>query len=126
MNTLPSENPLATRNYSYSSSQETSYRSTTTNASNFEREQYHPRESSPSITNRNRSPSPVTGYVASSTTRATSSTYTPQHDYRSVSVLRDDEIFLSFDQIFRRKHHPILISINAHHHLNQTIDHKQV
>jgi hypothetical protein len=101
MRTIASENPLTTRSYHQSSSYETKYGSTTSNPNSFEREQDHSRESSPSTTTyRNRSPSPTTGYIASSaTTRTTSSTYragssrdsaspsaayVPPFDYRNV------------------------------------------
>jgi hypothetical protein len=84
MNTIASQNPLTKQNYYHSSSSyETKYGNTTSNPSNYDREQYHSQESSPSATtttNTNRSPSPVTGYNSSST-------YVPQYDYRNVSFL---------------------------------------
>jgi hypothetical protein len=105
VNTIASENPLTTRNsyHSSSSSYETKYRNTTSNPNNPDREQYHSREASPATTpNRNRSPSPPSGYIASSTTRpipttygvglsrdptSPSSNYVPQHEYYNVSFL---------------------------------------
>jgi len=105
MNTIVSENPLKTRNFYHSSSYESKYQNTTSNPNSFDREQSHSQESSSStIHNRNRSPSPITGYTSSTTTTTgtTSSTYkvgssgdptsplasfVPQYDYRNVSFL---------------------------------------
>jgi hypothetical protein len=100
-NTIASENPFSTRDYHHASSYETNYKSTGSNSNNYDREQYHSRESSPSATvNRNQSPLPASGHISSSTTRnyqagasrdSTSplSTYVPQRDTYNV-------IFLSF------------------------------
>jgi len=144
VNTIPSENPLTTRNsYHSSSSYETKYRNTTSNPNNPDREQYHSREASPATTpNRNRSPSPPSGYIASSTTRtipttygvglardptSPSSTYVPQHEYYNVSFLFTVYKIFYFLEIFRFTHHQIMISmIDIHHHRNLTIEHHWV
>ena len=101
MSAIASDNPLATRNFYHSSSTssfENNYRNTASTSSPYDREQYHSRESSPSVTgNRNRSPTPL-GYISSSSTTHTSSntyragslhdatsSYIPQHENVNVN-----------------------------------------
>jgi hypothetical protein len=77
------ENPLAPHTYQHSSSYEMKHKSTTSNTSNYDHEQYHSRDSSPSVSlNRNRPYSPMSGHTSSSTAHTSSSTY-------KGSVLRD-------------------------------------
>lgn len=129
INTIASENPISTQNYHYSSSSsyETKHRSTGPN----DREQYHSRESSPSApVQRNQSPLPTSGYIASSTRHTSSntyrtetshdstsptSTYIPQHDYYNV-------IFLFFVFVYKivflssfRLNSIQMIDIHQHH-----------
>ncbi|UJR25356.1 hypothetical protein I4U23_006706 [Adineta vaga] len=92
MNTIVTENPVSNRNYYHSSSTssyETKYRSSNSNTNNYEREQR----------SREASPTPIGGYISSSSTASTTRTqrvndtpkdytegYTPQHEYMNTQT----------------------------------------
>jgi len=86
-NIIASENPILKQTDSHSSSYEN--KQITTNTENFNREQNHSRDSSPSATvNSNRSPSSTSGYTSSGVLRDSTSppsAFVPQHDYLNVN-----------------------------------------
>jgi hypothetical protein len=136
-NTIASENPFSTRDYhqaSSSSANETKYKSTVSNSNNYDREQYHSRESSPSaIVNRNQSPLPASSHISSSTTRtyqaevsrdstSPSSTYVPQRDTYNVIFLVYKIVYIL--KFFRLNYPQILIQVvDVHHHLKIMVEH---
>ena len=111
---MTTNNPLSTRNHSYhsssTSSYETKYRSSDSNTNNtYEREQ------------RSRDPSPIGGYITSSSTattrtqrtvdgaRGSTAGYVPQHDYMNVSLIVSYLYIEEWTNV-------LLFSLNRHRH----------
>jgi len=127
-NIIASENPLLKQTDSHSSSYEN--KQITTNTENFNREQNHSRDSSPSATvNSNRSPSSTSGYTSSGVLRDSTSppsAFVPQHDYLNVNYF-DLEKNLYYLDLFRLDHQILMPSIDVHHHhLAKVKEHHQL